>query len=125
MEQFFIQNKQSSIVVGLETTFERMSELTPFSNPQYGGGKGDLYVDFIVNNVKPYIDARFRTKSDRDNTGIAGSSLGGLLSFYAGLKRQEIFGKVGVFSPSFFLFHFFYNCDSSSHLNIIITRKFR
>ncbi len=109
MEQFFIQNKQSSIVVGLETTFERMSELTPFSNPQYGGGKGDLYLDFIVNNVKSYIDARFRTKSDRENTGIAGSSLGGLLSFYGGLKRQDIFGKVGVFSPSFWFSDKIYN----------------
>lgn len=101
MENFFRQGKETSIVVGLETTYERMDELTPFSNPTYGGGQGDKYLDFVVNNLKPYIDLNFRTKSDRANTGVAGSSLGGLMSFYMGVKRQDIFGKIGVFSPSF------------------------
>ena len=54
-----------------------------------------------MNNVKPYIDLNFRTKSHRNFTGIAGSSLGGLFSFYAGLKHQHVFSKIGVFSPSF------------------------
>jgi predicted alpha/beta superfamily hydrolase len=58
-------------------------------------------LDFLINNVKPYIDSRFRTKPDRINTGIADSSLGGLFSFYAAMKNQDIFGKAAVFSPSF------------------------
>ncbi len=101
MEKFFIQQKPSSIIVGIETTENRISELTPYSNPQYGGGKADLYLDFLVNNLKPYVDSQFRTKPERQFTGIAGSSLGGLFSFYAGLKNQNIFSKVGIFSPSF------------------------
>ena len=60
-----------------------------------------MYLDFLLNDLKPYIDRNFRTKSGRDFTGIMGSSLGGLFSFYAGLKYQNIFSKIGVFSPSF------------------------
>lgn len=101
MENFFQQRKETAIIVGIETTVNRMDELTPYANPTYGGGKADLYVDFLVNNLKPYIDNHFRTKSDRFSTGIIGSSLGGLFSFYAALKNQEVFGKVGIFSPSF------------------------
>ena len=78
-----------------------MDELTPFENINYGGGKADLFADFIINNLKPYIDLRFRTKVSRDFTGIMGSSLGGLFSFYAGLKYQNVFSKIGIFSPSF------------------------
>ncbi|WP_018247297.1 alpha/beta hydrolase [Orenia marismortui] len=62
---------------------------------------GEEYVDFIVNKLKPYIDKNYRTLSDRENTGIAGSSLGGLISFYAGLRYQNVFSKIGVFSPYF------------------------
>ena len=54
-----------------------------------------------MNDVKPYIDQNFRTKPGRDFTGIMGSSLGGQFSFYAGLKYQNIFSKIGIFSPSF------------------------
>lgn len=101
MHNFFLTNKQTSIVVGLETTTERISELTPYSNPTYGGGQGDKYVDFLINNLKPYIDFNFRTMPQREYTGIAGSSLGGLMAFYAGIKNQVVFSKIGIFSPSF------------------------
>jgi len=89
------------IVVGIENTDKRMEELTPFPHPKYGGGKADQYLDFIVNTLKPKIDATYRTKPNPKNTIIMGSSLGGLLSFYAVLKYPEVFGKAGVFSPSF------------------------
>ncbi|MBN2805462.1 MAG: T9SS type A sorting domain-containing protein [Prolixibacteraceae bacterium] len=92
----------ASIVVGIENGgASRIAEYTPWSNPNYGGGEGEKYVDFLVETLKPAIDARYRTLPDRENTGIAGSSLGGLISWYAGLKHQEVFGKIGVFSPSF------------------------
>lgn len=79
----------------------RIDEYTPYMHPVYGGGEGDEYVDFIVNTLKPAIDEEYRTLPDRNNTGIMGSSLGGLISFYAGMKYQDVFSKVGVFSPSF------------------------
>ncbi|CAF0771396.1 unnamed protein product [Brachionus calyciflorus] len=101
LESNFLNGKETAIVVGLETKIERMDELTPYSNPTYGGGKGEKYVDFLINDLKPYIDRNYRTKPSREFTGIAGSSLGGLMSFYAGLKNQNIFSKLGVFSPSF------------------------
>lgn len=90
------------IVIGIEHGNEkRMEELTPFKNQKYGGGKADDYLDFIVKTLKPKIDAVYRTKSNTKNTAIFGSSLGGLVSFYAALKYPEVFGKVGCFSPSF------------------------
>jgi predicted alpha/beta superfamily hydrolase len=63
--------------------------------------KGDGLLDLIVNDLKPYIDKNFRTKPDREFTGIAGASLGGLFSVYAGVKRQDIFSKVLAFSGAF------------------------
>lgn len=90
-----------AIVVGIENggTF-RIDEYSPYQNPSYGGGQGDEYCDFMVNTLKPYIDANYRTLSQRDFTAVAGSSMGGLISFYAGIKYQNIFSKIGVFSPS-------------------------
>lgn len=80
----------------------RTDEYSPWENSQYGaGGQGDLYVRFLVENLKPFIDENYRTLRDRGNTGIMGSSLGGLISIYAGVKYQEVFGKVGAFSPAY------------------------
>ena len=64
-------------------------------------GKADDYLDFLVNTLKPHIDKTYRTKTTAKNTAIFGSSLGGLISFYAALKYPEVFGKVGCFSPAF------------------------
>jgi predicted alpha/beta superfamily hydrolase len=90
------------IVVGIEHgNDKRIDELTPFKNEKYGGGNADNYLDFIVKTLKPYIDKNYRTKPKAKNTIIMGSSLGGLVSYYAILKYPETFGKAGVFSPSF------------------------
>lgn len=94
--------KAQVIVVGIEHGNEkRIDELTPFKNEKYGGGNADNYLDFIVKTLKPYIDNHYRTKPKAKNTIIMGSSLGGLVSYYAILKYPETFGKAGVFSPSF------------------------
>lgn len=79
----------------------RIDEYSPWHNNDYGGGQGEEYIDFLVNTLKPHIDSTFRTKPDRENTGIMGSSMGGLISFYGALLRPDIFGKAGVFSPSY------------------------
>lgn len=94
--------KAKVIVVGIEHgNDKRIDELTPFKNEKYGGGNADNYLDFIVKTVKPYIDKNYRTKTKAKNTIIMGSSLGGLVSYYAILKYPEVFGKAAVFSPSF------------------------
>ena len=92
------------IVVGIEHGNEkRLDELSPYKNEKYGGGNGDNYLNFIVKTLKPTIDATYRTKTNITNTIIMGSSLGGLISYYALLKYPEVFGKAGVFSPAFWI----------------------
>ena len=90
------------IVIGIEHGGEkRIDELTPFKHEKYGGGQANAYLDFIVNTLKPKIDATYRTKTNAKNTAMIGSSLGGLVSFYAAVKYPEVFGKIGCFSPAF------------------------
>ena len=63
--------------------------------------EGKAYIDFLVHTLKPFIDKRYRTLPDRGNTIIAGSSMGALISYYAMLIQPDVFGKGGIFSPSF------------------------
>lgn len=93
--------QQKCIVVGVDNGGgSRIDEYSPWVNAQYGGGQGDDYMDFVVNTLKPFIDANFRTQPGRETTAIMGSSMGGLISYYGGLRFQQTFSKVGVFSPS-------------------------
>lgn len=102
MDESLDNLSQELIVVGIDNGgSERINELTPFPNEEYGGGQADDYLDFIVHKLRPYINSRFRTKPERENTAILGSSLGGLCSFYAAIRHEDIFGLIGIFSPSF------------------------
>ena len=93
-----------AIIVGIEHGNEkRINELTPYKHEKYSGGDGDDYITFIKNTLKPHIDVTYRTLKDANDTTIFGSSLGGLISFYATIKYPETFGKAGVFFPSFSL----------------------
>ena len=103
LSQLEINGDKGVIVVAIDNSSNRIAEYTPYKNSQYGGGEGDKYVDFIAQTLKPYIDANFRTLSNRQNTAIAGSSLGGLISLYAAVKYQGVFSKVGVFSPAYWI----------------------
>ena len=82
----------------------RMDEYQPWpsTDRRFGGGEGAKYVDFIVQTLKPYVDAHYRTRPDRLDTGIGGSSLGGIISLYAALQYPGVFGRVLVFSAPFF-----------------------
>lgn len=80
---------------------KRINEYSPWDNAKYGKGEGDAYLEFLVHTLKPEIDKHYRTKTNAKNTAIMGSSMGGLISHYAGLKYPRVFGKIGVFSPSF------------------------
>lgn len=95
--------KEESIIVGIDHGGAyRLTEYDPY-NTQYGQGRGDDYVDFLVQTLKPYIDEHYRTKKDAHNTTIAGSSMGGLISMYAILKYPDVFGNAGIFSPAFWI----------------------
>ncbi|MGF1724689.1 alpha/beta hydrolase [Photobacterium nomapromontoriensis] len=65
------------------------------------GGEGHQYCQFLVDTLKPYIDAHYRTKPQREHTIITGSSMGGLISLYAAIRYPSVFSKAGVFSPAF------------------------
>lgn len=90
------------IVVGIDNGGAfRTSEYSPYINLKYGGGQGDAYANFIVNTLKPRIDSTFRTKPDRLNTSIGGSSLAANLALYAGIKFQNVFSKIAAISPAY------------------------
>lgn len=89
------------IVVGIANGPNRMNEYNPYFFKDYGKGTGDAYVDFLAKTLKPFIDSHYKTLTTKEHTVIAGSSMGGLISYYALLKYPEIFGKAGVFSPAF------------------------
>lgn len=94
----------NAIVVGIPNMGrDRLAEYSPFEHPQLGGGRGDLYLDFLVNTVKPLIDDRYLTAADREHTGIVGSSMGGLISLHAFFRHPDVFGFAGVLSPSLWL----------------------
>jgi predicted alpha/beta superfamily hydrolase len=65
-----------------------------------GGGRLEEFVSFIKTDVKPAVDARFRTKTGPEETGILGSSFGGIAAFHMGWKHPELFRRVGSVSPS-------------------------
>lgn len=89
------------IAVGIDNGGgERINELTPFRNPTYGGGQGEMYGKDVVESIKPLIDSLFRTKPDRQNTALGGSSLGGIQTLYMGYAWPTVFSKLLVFSPS-------------------------
>ena len=91
-----------AIVVGSPNAGEQRSrEYIPFPDPHTTPVAGDAYAAFIVETVKPLIDRDFRTLPDRTHTGIAGSSLGGLISLYAFFRYPKVFGLAGAFSPAF------------------------
>lgn len=79
---------------------ERIAEFTPTSKTQLGLGEGKKYVRFLAETLKPYVDQHFRTLPQREFTGIGGSSMGGLISIYAGITRPDEYGKLMIFSPS-------------------------
>ena len=89
-----------AIVVGVANSAQRLAEYSPFPDDYHGPGRGDLYLAFLADTVKPMIDRDFRILPGRENTGIMGSSMGGLISLYAFFRCSHLFGFAGVMSPS-------------------------
>jgi predicted alpha/beta superfamily hydrolase len=98
------RHRKEIIVVAVDHGGEkRINEYAPHDMEKYGQGEGDQYLDFLVHTLKPFIDTRYRTQRSKDNTFIAGSSMGGLISMYALLKYPKVFGGGGIFSPAFWV----------------------
>jgi predicted alpha/beta superfamily hydrolase len=90
------------IIVGVYNTGkDRVDEYTAAADAKYKvGGKADLYGRLLVDELKPLIDATYRTRRGAEHTGLGGSSLGALVSLYLALKYPDVFGRVAVVSPS-------------------------
>lgn len=103
------------IIVGVSNNSSRSGEYTHYSCSErlvHGGALGDyrlsvdgngmLYEDFIINDLKPYIDSKFRTLISSEETAMIGSSMGGLVTYNIGFRNPGVFGKLGIMSPAFF-----------------------
>ncbi len=94
----------SAIVVGIDHGGDmRFHELIPYWNVRFLPNLGAGFIEDVVTQVKPFIDANYRTRPGRDDTAIIGSSLGGLSADYAIHRYPQVFGKAGVFSPSYWV----------------------
>lgn len=93
------------VIIGIANGGEdRLSEYAHFDGCTMGRditGKGLLYERFVLEDVMPFVEANFRVLTGPQNTGLMGSSMGGLVTFMMGARHPEIFGKLGVVSPSF------------------------
>lgn len=82
------------------TSDDRFIDYTPTRVGNHPSGGADNYGRMLVEEVKPFIDSNYRTLTDAANTGLGGASLGGLVTLYLGLKHPQVFGRLGVLSPS-------------------------
>jgi predicted alpha/beta superfamily hydrolase len=89
------------VIVGIYNAGkQRLGEYTPTRVPKLGGGRANRYAKFLLEEVRPFLLGNYRVLSGAENTGIGGSSLGGLVSLYLGLRLPHVFGKIAALSPS-------------------------
>jgi len=89
------------IVVSVRTAEGRIDMLGPVPDARLGGGAGPRHRDAIIEHLKPWVDATYRTRPGREETALLGSSMGGLFSFFAAWTRPDVFGKAMCLSSSF------------------------
>lgn len=112
VESLMSNGGRGIILVGIETTgTKRDTELTPNLGKiqegvgsQYENGKGKEFSDFVVNTVMPYVRENYNSSTARQDNIIAGSSSGGIESFYIGMEHHDKFCAIGALSPAFILF---------------------
>ena len=107
MNNYMVESKKELIIVGIECNHEgnrRLVEYSPlnYQNSEHGKikGKGSIMMNWIINTLKPYIDREYRTLTDRKNTIIAGSSMGGLIALYGIGAYNHVFRQAACLSPS-------------------------
>jgi enterochelin esterase-like enzyme len=89
------------IIVGIYNTGDRrLAEYTHERDWQMGGGEADSYGVLLTAELMPWIARHYRVTTGPEHTGLGGSSLGGLVSLYLGLKYANVFGRLAVLSPS-------------------------
>ena len=88
------------IIIAIEHAEENRIKEYNVGKTVLGKGQGKKYIRFVTDTLKPYVDSNYRTKRERKFTGIGGSSMGGLISIFSGLRNPETFGKLMIFSPS-------------------------
>lgn len=106
MKSFLERWDKKIIVVGLEcshTGNDRLREYCPyfwdsFAGPVYGTGRRTM--EWIVREIKPFIDRTYRTWKHREATGIGGSSMGGLMALYAVTRFNDVFSKAACVSSA-------------------------
>lgn len=107
MKEYLECENPALIIVAVECNHEgnrRLCEYSPwsFQDDRFGSinGVGNVYMDWLVRELKPQIDADFRTKPEREHTSICGSSMGGLMTIYAMTAYSQYFSKGAALSPS-------------------------
>lgn len=107
MEDYMKKSGKELIIVAVEANQEgnaRVTEYSPFDfhNADIGKvkGKGKIYMKWLIGTLKPYIDSHYRTLPGREDTIIAGSSLGGLMALYAVTVHNDVFQRAACLSPS-------------------------
>ncbi|WP_109473466.1 alpha/beta hydrolase [Ornithinimicrobium cavernae] len=99
------------IAVGIPCSPDhRIEEYAPYlghrvraDHPDLGTAHADAYVAFLTDHLKPWVDSSLRTRPDREHTLVAGSSMGGVVSMHAWVRRPDVFGGVGAFSSAFWV----------------------
>ena len=122
LKDFMDRTKAQLIIAAVECNHDpdhgRLKEYSPYTffDPDFGRveGKGKITMDWLVNTFKKQIDTKYRTLPDRDNTMIAGSSMGGLMSLYALLEYNQYFSRAAALSPSIW--------TSPEHLEALIRK---
>jgi len=88
------------IIIAIEHAEEDRIKEYNVGKTVLGKGQGKKYIQFVAETLKPFVDKNFRTKKEREFTGIGGSSMGALVSIFSGLRYPEVYGKLMIFSPS-------------------------
>jgi len=109
LDSLIEKGKPACIIVGIDNgAATRMNEYNPYEFTLKDSTisktflpQGNEYLNFLTKTLKPFIDKKYRTLSSKENTIIAGSSMGAVISYYAAIKYPEVFGKAGFFSPAF------------------------
>ena len=99
------QQIRSLIIVGIDNTKNRANEYIPYpsKDPNVLNTKGKFYPEFLQQEVMPLIEERYPVMKGPPNTGLGGSSLGGLITLYTQLATPGIFGRALIESPSLFV----------------------
>ena len=91
------------IVVGIDNTGkDRLREYMPHRSmhPMMVRAQGKHYPDFLMKEVMPFVEGKYRVATSPENTGLGGSSLGALIALYTAMVRPAVFGRLLLESPS-------------------------